>query len=104
MENRQQTLQKEVEENVRLLDKAQAEAAQLTLRLQEEVEGRTKDREEYDLALQSMDQQSKKLKEQLHGVQRDLTDVQSRSNQPNARLEQQRTRRRSSTRYHNSRG
>jgi myosin protein heavy chain len=77
-ENRLQTLQKEVEENVRLLDMAKAEAAHLTLRLQEEMEGRIMDREEYDQALQSMNQQSEQLKEQLHGMQRDLLDLQSR--------------------------
>jgi myosin protein heavy chain len=78
MEDSLQTLQKEVEDNVRLLDNAKAEAAHLTLRLQEEMDGRTVDREEYDLALQSMDQQSEQLNEQLHGLQRDLSDAQSR--------------------------
>lgn len=78
MENMQQTLQKEVDENIQLLDKAEADAARLTLRLQDELAGRTMDREEYDLALQSMEQQSEGLKEQLHAVQLDLTDSQGR--------------------------
>lgn len=78
MENRLQTLQEELEENVRLFDMTKGEAAHLTLRLREETEGRVMDREEYELAMQSMDQQSEKLKEEFHEVQRHLLDAQNK--------------------------
>ena len=78
MEKRLQNLQNDAEDKARLLDVSKAEVAHLTIRLQEETDSRIVDREEYDLALESMKKEVEKLKEQLDGVRRDLLDVQSR--------------------------